>query len=418
MGQIVLAASGLGKRYRLGESRAAYGRLSETIWDAVRSPLRRKKGHNSRDLWALKDVDFEISEGEIVGIIGRNGAGKSTLLKILSRITEPTEGTATLTGRVASLLEVGTGFHPELTGRENVFLNGAILGMGRVEIQRKFDDIIEFAGIERFVDTPVKRFSSGMFVRLAFAVAAHLEPDILIIDEVLSVGDAAFQQKSMGKMGEVSKEGRTVLMVSHNMASIRGLCERAFLLEEGRIVKSGTSGDVIAAYLSTERDSNTPEHVWASAPPGLEGVSLKALRLRTDSGQVRSDFGSHEPVIVEAEYSIDRKLPDLEVGFSLHSYDGTYIFFSSDGDDWSEERHPRAPGHYVSRCKIPPNLLNAGSYYVVTSGVIPMVREVLTNLPRLSFTIQATGGPNFRSAERRPGLLSPVLEWEIDKQGE
>lgn len=239
----------LSKKYRIGRSIHPYGRLTESLWDAIRLPLNRKRRRPDDQFWALRDVSLEVGEGEVVGVIGSNGAGKTTLLKILSRITEPTEGVVELHGRVASLLEVGTGFHPELTGRENIFLNGAILGMRRAETRRKFDEIVAFSEVGRFLDTPVKRYSSGMHVRLGFAVAAHLDPDILIVDEVLSVGDVAFQRRCLGKLGEVSQEGRTVLFVSHNMAAVEKLCTRAYLLEGGQVVFGGTVQETVQRHL-------------------------------------------------------------------------------------------------------------------------------------------------------------------------
>src|SRR5438477_1767091 len=242
----IIKVQNLGKQYRIGSDRSAYSTLRETLVSKFRSPLNGRNRSAHKKIWALSDVGFEINPGEVVGIIGRNGAGKSTLLKILSRVTEPTTGRVELHGRVGSLLEVGTGFHPELSGRENVFLNGAILGMSRTEIARKFDEIVAFAEVEKFIDTPVKRYSSGMYLRLAFAVAAHLEPEILVLDEVLAVGDAAFQNKCLGKMKEVRQQGRTILFVSHNMAAIQQMCSRAFLIESGRLSEEGTAVSVAA----------------------------------------------------------------------------------------------------------------------------------------------------------------------------
>src|SRR3984893_1523864 len=255
MAETVIRVDGLSKRYRIAATRETQGRLTESLSAALQAPVRRFRANGNgrpklRELWALKDVSFEIAEGEVVGIIGRNGAGKTTLLKILSQITEPTQGYADLHGRVGSLLEVGAGFHPELTGRENILLNGAVLGMGRAEIRRKFDEIVEFSGVEEFIDVPVKRYSSGMYVRLAFAVAAHLEPEILIVDEVLAVGDVEFQKKCLGKMDEVSRrDGRTVLLVSHNLAAVSELTHRALLLDSGQIVEIGDAGSVVARHL-------------------------------------------------------------------------------------------------------------------------------------------------------------------------
>ncbi len=257
MSASVIRVENLGKLYRIGSPRRRQDTLRDSIADFLRSPLRYLRsvgppGAKAQpdQIWALKDVCFEVKRGEVVGIIGRNGAGKTTLLKILSRITEPTEGYAEIRGRVGSLLEVGTGFHPELTGRENIYLNGAIIGMKKAEIDRKFDEIVAFAEIEKFLDTPVKRYSSGMYVRLAFAVAAHLEPEILLVDEVLAVGDAAFQKKCLGKMGDVAKEGRTVLFVSHNMAAVQNLCRRSLLLNDGQVVLDGSTDRVVMKYLS------------------------------------------------------------------------------------------------------------------------------------------------------------------------
>src|SRR5947207_1557510 len=249
----LVSARGLGKRYLIGPDAFRMQTLRDRVTDMVRSAARRAPRSNPREFWALRDVSFELAAGEVLGVIGRNGAGKSTLLKIISQITEPTEGEAHLFGRVASLLEVGVGFHPELSGRENVYLNGAILGMTRAEIRRKFDEIVDFAEVEQFIDTPVKRYSTGMYLRLAFAVAAHLEPEILIVDEVLSVGDLAFQEKCLGRMEKVAGEGRTVLFVSHNLTAVRKLCPRSMLLSQGRKVLEGPTGDVISEYVSSVR---------------------------------------------------------------------------------------------------------------------------------------------------------------------
>src|SRR5882724_6734138 len=273
MSEIAIRCRGLSKQYRIGEARARYSTLREALTGTVLAPLKHRNGKSAHDsIWALKDVGFEVEQGEIVGIIGRNGAGKSTLLKVLSRITRPTTGWVELHGRVGSLLEVGTGFHPELTGRENIFLNGAILGMKKAEIVRNFDEIVAFAEVEKFIDTPVKRYSSGMYLRLAFAVASHMEPEILLVDEVLAVGDASFQKKCLGKLGNVAKQDRTVLFVSHNLVAVETLCGRALWLEAGRICRDGQASLVISEYLHSASSSVT-ERIWPAPAqaPGADG---------------------------------------------------------------------------------------------------------------------------------------------------
>jgi lipopolysaccharide transport system ATP-binding protein len=340
MSDVAIRVEGLGKRYRIGASQVRYRTLRETLVGLATSPARRVsaalKGETlqsvANEIWALRDVTLDIRQGEAVGIIGRNGAGKSTLLKILSRITKPTEGCGDLRGRVGSLLEVGTGFHPELTGRENIFLNGAILGMGKQEIERKFDEIVDFSGIERFLDTVVKRYSSGMYVRLAFSVAAHLEPEILLVDEVLSVGDAEFQKKSMGKMGEVAESGRTVLFVSHNMAAVQNFCQRGIVLQQGRVHFDGSQVDAIAHYLAE-----------------LEGVrTASSLRTRTDrrgSGLIRFvdvEFRNHDgqrvpsvasgqtfDIFLPYESTHDCHSKDIRVGIVCHTNMGVPVFSQS-----------------------------------------------------------------------------------------
>jgi lipopolysaccharide transport system ATP-binding protein len=295
------------KRYTIGHQGANGDGLRHAIESAIREPLtwlrsRRQKGLQQVDFWALKDVSFQIKQGEVVGIIGSNGAGKSTLLKILSRITVPSEGRIRIDGRIASLLEVGTGFHQELTGRENIFLNGAILGMTRAEIIRKFDEIVEFSGIEEFLDTPVKRYSSGMYVRLAFAVAAHLEPEILIVDEVLAVGDAAFQKKCLGKMGSFARSGRTVLFVSHNMEAIRTLCQRGIWLKDGRLHKDGKVDEIVEDYFnSISNESFSCENLDY-------GLNIQNVTLKNDRGEESSQFRPGEDLIIEINYDAQKRL--------------------------------------------------------------------------------------------------------------
>ena len=320
MSDIAIRVEDLSKQYRIGAKQEGYKTLRDTLTGAFVSPFRRARrllggqaygaAELDETIWALKEVSFEIKRGEVVGIIGRNGAGKTTLLKILSRITEPTEGYAEIHGRVGSLLEVGTGFHPELTGRENIYLNGAILGMKKVEIEQKFDEIVSFAEIEKFIDTPVKHYSSGMYVRLAFAVAAHLEPEILLVDEVLAVGDAAFQKKCLGKMGNIAKEGRTVLFVSHNMHAVRNLCERGILLEKGRKTTDGEVDEVITVYLSdTEKKSEVTIHL----PPGAPDAPIVGRRLRFigADGIPKTVFRIRETWHIILEFEVLQSLPHV-----------------------------------------------------------------------------------------------------------
>jgi len=323
-GDVVIRVEGLSKKYLLGQRAGSAGGLRHAIEDAIVSPFRWAKAvvsgaravrshRTDAEFWALQDVTFEVRRGEVVGIIGRNGAGKSTLLKVLSRITEPTMGRIGLKGRVASLLEVGTGFHPELSGRENVFLNGAVLGMRHAEVRKKFDEIVAFAGVEQFLDTPVKRYSSGMYVRLAFAVAAHLEPEILIVDEVLAVGDSEFQKKCLDKMREVTDGGRTVLFVSHNLSAVAALCGRALYLKSGRLLLSGRSGDVIARYQS---DTSHPDSEPAPNPAFRSGSGTHRIQ---EIRPARMDFPPREPL--EFSVAIQRAAPEGPFHFSMHFRD-------------------------------------------------------------------------------------------------
>lgn len=416
MPNLAIKAEGISKKYRLGAGAAAYGRLTESLTDLVTSPFRRllgseKERQGKRDLWALKDVSFEVNEGEAVGIIGRNGAGKSTLLKVLSRISEPTEGTARINGRVGSLLEVGTGFHPELTGMENIFLNGAILGMGKAEIKRKMDDILEFAEVEDFLDTPVKRYSSGMQVRLAFAVAAHLEPDILIVDEVLAVGDVAFQKKCLGKMGDVTGEGRTVLFVSHNMGVVGRLCTKGILMDQGKTLAQGNMEDVIAQYLST--GVGRAEYLVddPAEAPGNDVISLRAVRLRNKEGVIASSFDARQPMCVEIEYDVLKSRP-LRTAFRLISAEGTVLFTSTDGDDATTMGVDRPEGRFISRCQIPSRLLKRGQYSISVSSSIPMVKVNFSVDNALTFSVDHTDG---LIEDNRPGVIAPALSWSVER---
>jgi lipopolysaccharide transport system ATP-binding protein len=340
-----ISIQGLCKLYQIGGAdRGDYQTLRETMMSGLSSLMRRGRrriGSQSDcgEMWALRDVSFDVKPGEVVGIIGRNGAGKSTLLKVLSRITHPTRGRARLNGRVGSLLEVGTGFHPELTGRENVYLNGAILGMSRREIGRKFDDIIAFAEIERFLDTPVKRYSSGMYMRLAFAVASHLEPEILIVDEVLAVGDAQFQNKCLGRMNQVSREGRTVLFVSHNMSAMKSLCTRGILLDRGRLVYDGDIDDAVNRYLTDNTRSGTPGVIPDDAPRHTDSpgeARICTVRLINAEGADTSQLYFGEPVRIGIQYEATRPIPDAFIELSISTLDGTHVTYSATTDGGHE----------------------------------------------------------------------------------
>lgn len=426
----VICVENLGKRYRIGLVSQKYQTLSEKITTALGAPLRalrnlRTGGHpqsairnpQSDHIWALREVNFAVEEGQVLGIIGRNGAGKSTLLKILSRITEPTEGSLTIRGRVGSLLEVGTGFHPELTGRENIFLNGAILGMKRSEIERKFDEIVAFSEVEQFIETPVKRYSSGMYLRLAFAVAAHLEPEILVVDEVLAVGDAEFQKKCLGKMGDVAQQGRTVLFVSHNMSAILRLTQESIVLEKGRLALRAPSAEAVDYYLSAG-NSKSGERIWDLDEVPAEAAPFQpiALRLRDKSGSIVDTVRSTEPLNIEMEYSLAAPLTGLRIGIYLSTARGEYVLTSFDTDDQHRfEKHGSRPaGHYLSRCTIPADFLNGGRYALGVNASSYRIRRYFMDEQALSFNVDTAGAPGMQWAEPRPGVLRPRLEWQIE----
>jgi lipopolysaccharide transport system ATP-binding protein len=327
----IIKVRNLSKRYRIGARQEAFPTLRDSITQTLRAPFdrfRRNGTHDGNTIWALKDVSFEVAPGEVVGIIGRNGAGKSTLLKILSRIVTPTIGQVDLYGRVASLLEVGTGFHVELSGRENIYLNGAILGMKKSEINRKFDEIVAFSEIETFIDTQVKHYSSGMYMRLAFAVAAHLEPEILLVDEVLAVGDAGFQKKCLGKMHEVGREGKTVIFVSHNMAAIQNLCGRVILIGNGQVEYSGGTNDGIDRYMATAKILTSGEMDLAAHPMREKGKIplLRAIRLLDNNGVSKSRFSPREPMRIELTFDPIVDLDDPQFGIGVDDSLGTRIF--------------------------------------------------------------------------------------------
>jgi lipopolysaccharide transport system ATP-binding protein len=358
----------LSKRYQIGTRAASYATLRESLTNAVRAPFSALRREKNESVWALRDVSFSVRPGEVLGIVGQNGAGKSTLLKILSRITEPTTGRAELYGRAGSLLEVGTGFHPELTGRENIFLNGAILGMTRPEIQRKFDEIVAFAELEKFLDTPVKRYSSGMYMRLAFSVAAHLDPEILVIDEVLAVGDAAFQKKCLGRMRDISTEGRTVLFVSHNMAAIRSLCERGILLAKGQKVFEGAAGECVDRYLAdvTQNATNEVDLSEVRRGKGIDST-LKINKVRLVSPNGRPLVRCGDPLEVELFFSVSEPLEDAVVGVNISSADNVSIMECRTSHAYGPIQQLDR-GEYAIKCRIEQNMLSPALYFLSVGG--------------------------------------------------
>jgi lipopolysaccharide transport system ATP-binding protein len=419
----IVKVENLGKKYILKhQSKEKYVALRDVITDKAKAMVTRKAQEQPKqeDFWALKDVSFEINKGDRVGIIGRNGAGKSTLLKILSRITEPTEGRITINGRVSSLLEVGTGFHPELTGRENIFLNGSILGMGKSEIEAKFDEIVAFSEVEKFLDTPVKRYSSGMTVRLAFSVAAHLEPDILIVDEVLAVGDAAFQKKCLGKMEEVSGHGRTVLFVSHNMDTVARLCNKAILLSSGKVEAAGSTEEVIAHYLRSDFGT-TAKRGWEKAreKPGNDIVRLLEVRVHDKDFNVKETIDITTPVGISMDYEVLTEGDIFTHSFNFYNDQGVNIFNTH--DTVSDLRiKPRGKGKYTATMWIPGNLLAEG---IVIVGVAIIKIEPFTiyfhEMDVVSFNVV----DNMRGDSARgeyllgfPGLVRPLLQWQTVKK--
>ncbi len=418
----IVRVKNLSKQYHIGSRDAAYDTLRESIVEAVRTPLRRLRGRNrkqtSETIWALKGATFDVESGEVVGIIGRNGAGKSTLLKLLSRITEPTTGRAELYGRVASLLEVGTGFHPELTGRENIYLNGAILGMKKTEIDSKFDEIVTFSELERFLDTPVKRYSSGMYMRLAFAVASHLEPEILVIDEVLAVGDVSFQKKCLAKMGDVARAGRTVLFVSHNMVAVQSLCTRAIWLEEGELRRDGKTNEVISDYVSASLAVPT-DQLWddIDKAPGNDQIRIRRASVRAVGDAPSGTIDVSTPIMLEFEYS--NLVPDayLDLSVVIKTQEGYAIFNSGSGGEprWSGKPYPS--GSFRSRFYIPADLLNDGTHrvdlYVVRnqSEVIYKVEDILV------FEVQDTSERRGVWYGKWIGAVRPNLRWETEFLG-
>ena len=429
---IAIQVENISKCYRIGLKETIEDTVFKSLCNFITNPLKNYRTYRSLYnfddmdpdqenspsdvIWAIRNVSFEVKEGEIVGIIGVNGAGKSTLLKILSKITTPTSGRVRIRGKLSSLLEVGTGFHPELTGRENVYLNGTILGMRKKEIDRKFDEIVDFSGIEKFIDTPVKRYSSGMKVRLAFAVAAFLEPEILIIDEVLAVGDARFQKKCMDKMKEVGQHGRTVLFVSHNMPAVTRLCSRTILLNGGKIQADGPSDRIVSAYMYAGR-ATKGERKWDDMmeSPGDEVVRLRSVRVKTKEDQVTEVVDISQPVNIEVEYEVLLGGFEFQVYCHVMNEEGIEAFLSLDNDSiWLQKLRPT--GHYVSTMWIPGNLLSEGMYFI-GPGIYTLNPQVKRLSVRDAVGVHVVdsmdgNGARVHSTWHIPGVVRPLLKWE------
>ena len=430
---VVIRAEGLGKKYLIGHEgeRERYTALRDVASRTVKSFVRSTRdmmqgrqlilGDEIEEFWALKDINFEIKRGDVVGIIGRNGAGKSTLLKVLSRITEPSEGRIEIKGRVASLLEVGTGFHPELTGRENIFLNGAILGMSRIEIKRKFAEIVDFAGVEKFLDTPVKRYSSGMYVRLAFAVAAHLEPEILVVDEVLAVGDAEFQKKCLGKMQDVANQGRTVLFVSHNLQSIANLCRSAIKLQSGELeAYSEDVSYIIDSYINISTVGKTS---WqGTSPKNAEWVEINQVSLgqpnRSNYSVQSGVFRNDAPIELTVDGKIIKENSALTIGIALYDEKNSLLFWSYT-TDVEENKWPSLDiGAFTLNAAIPKRLLNAGTYRIEFIAGLHFISWILEpNQSDVQIYFKVDGGlsdsPLWKS--KRPGIIAPIIDWKNAK---
>ncbi|HZG53655.1 MAG TPA: ABC transporter ATP-binding protein [Pyrinomonadaceae bacterium] len=421
----IIKVENLGKQYGSGGLHPAYMTFREAAAAAMVKPFRRVRRRGTQPateerLWALKDVSFEIEPGEVVGLIGDNGAGKSTLLKILSRIVEPTTGTFELYGRIGSLLEVGTGFHPDLSGRENIFLNGALLGIKRAELQRRFDEIVAFSEIEQFIDLPVKWYSSGMYLRLAFSVAAHLNTEILTMDEVLAVGDISFQQKCIDKVNEIREQGRTILFVSHSMAAVTRLCERVILLDKGRVVKDGAALEVVNDYMGESLNVTTAVREWPDpqSAPGNEVVRIRRVRVRTKEGDTASQVDIRNPVGIEMTYEVLQPDQILTPSFDLFNEQGVHVFAVHDvGLEW--RREPRPVGRYVSTMWIPGNTLSEGRLLVQASVLSyhPGLR-LHTREPNV-VTFQVVESAEGESARGDyvgavPGVVRPLLPWQTD----
>jgi len=419
-----IRVEGLGKQYRLGQVQGL-GTLRETLTEGVKRPFNRRQRDAQevveRRVWALRDVSFDVAQGEVIGVIGSNGAGKSTLLKILSRISEPTEGAAEIRGRVGSLLEVGTGFHPQLTGRENVYLNGIVLGMRRSEIRERFDEIVEFAGVQKFMDTPVKRYSSGMQVRLGFAVAAHLQPEILLVDEVLAVGDAEFQRKCIGKMKDVTDEGRTILFVSHNMTAIRSLCRRTVLIESGQVAFDGDTATAVDRYLKIDDDSRSQavlegEELERRATNHLfypdELFRCTRISLVDADGMPRNAFESNERITIAIDFDVFQPIANLDVVVTLTDENEMPLLRSENVDDPGSPVRV-APGHYRSQCVLPADLFGERRLYLGV-GITSHETQHFVLRRALQFDISFEGYNDNLSPHSKQAYFRPRLEWQIN----
>lgn len=425
----IIEITNLSKSYKIGGEKERYYSLRDEMVKLVKKPVQWLGGQkiSRKDFWALKDVSFSVNKGEVIGVIGRNGAGKTTLLKLLSRITYPTSGHAVIRGRVNSLLEVGTGFHPELNGRENIYLSGAILGMTKKEIDSRFDEIVEFSEIGEFLDTPVKRYSSGMYVRLAFAVAAHLEPEVLFVDEVLAVGDYKFQKKCLEKMGKVSQEGRTILFVSHNLASVARLCNRSILLEKGRLVAEGPTSDVIEKYIGLREEMGSEVNWNLNEAPGDPTAKVKSVRILSDQNTPSCRLDANKDFSVEMTYWNFIEGSKLLPCIRLVNNEGVIIFTANnlpsvclEPDAWYDRSSPR--GLFRSVCKIPANLLKEGYYFVNIvisnlAGVIDSYSHVYEDQV-LSFEIIDKEGLHKEHHSTLLGVIQPKLDWKTEYKGE
>ncbi len=410
----VISCRNLGKRYRLG----GYGITSfrDELTQLYKNIVSAKKDSLNpvNNFWAIKNINFDVHEGETVGLIGRNGAGKSTLLKLLARITTPTQGYFDIYGKVAALLEVGTGFHPELTGKENIYLNGAILGMRRPEINRLVDQIVEFAGVEKFVDTPVKRYSSGMRVKLAFAVAAHLRQEIMIIDEVLAVGDRDFQKKCITKMGEIARHGRTIIIVSHNMLTISQLCNRTLYLKDGNLISDGDTNDVINEYLSDGMEG-MGDYSWPDgiADPGITQFKVHSIRLTNDTGAITNNFGVFDSIIFAVEFEVSERIWSFALKLSVQTLTGVDIFTLSNFDDPARSGFID-PGRYLYKFSLPPKLINQGNFVLSVLAVSVNEKYLLRLEDIIKFDVGLIGRDDEVLIQSR-GVVYPNLTTDYKK---